>query len=85
MLCVDKQRRVFEMYRARPYRVVVHLRDYLTAVKLLLFHATRYVLAYHVLHAERVESSIGQNGETAKRCQDDAVLPSIYPVHVLVS
>ena len=73
------------MYRAGPYRVVVNLRDYLTAVKLLFFHATRYMLAYHVLHTERVESLIGRNGETAKRGQDEAVLPSIYPVHVSAS
>ena len=73
------------MYRAGPYRVVVHLRDYLTAVKLLFFHATRYMLAYHVLHAEHVESLIGRNGETVKCGQDDAVLPSIYPVHVSAS
>ena len=73
------------MYRAGPYRVVVHLQDYLTAVKLLFFHATRYMLAYHVLHTERVECSIGLNGETAKRGQDDTVLPSIYPVHMSVS
>ena len=73
------------MYRAGPYRVVVHLQDYLTAVKLLFFNATRYMLAYHVLHAEHVKSSIGRNGETAKHGQDDSVLPSIYPVHVSVS
>ena len=73
------------MYRAGPYRLVVHQQDYLTAVKLLFFHATGYMLAYHVLHAERVESSIGKNGETVRRGQDDAVLPSIYPVHVSAS
>ena len=32
MLCVDKQQRVFEIYRAEPYRVVVHLPDYLKVV-----------------------------------------------------
>ena len=35
--------------------------------KVVFFHATRYILVYHVLHAERVESSIGRNGEKAKR------------------
>ena len=45
--------------------------------KVVFFHATRYMLAYHVLHAERVESLIGQNGEKAKRGRDDAVLPSV--------
>ena len=45
--------------------------------KVVFFHATRYMLAYHVLHTERVESSIGQNGEKAKRGRDDAVLPSV--------
>ena len=49
------------------------------------FHATRYMLAYHVLHAECVENSIGRNGETMKHSRDDAVLPSIYHVHVLAS
>ena len=39
---------------------------YLTAVKSYFFHATRYMLVYHVLHVERVESSIRQNGEKAK-------------------
>ena len=77
MLCVDKQRRVFETFCAEPYGgVVVHLRD-LTAVKSYFFHATRYMLVYHVLHAERVESSIGRNGEKAKCGRDDAVLPSV--------
>ena len=42
--------------------------------KVVFFHATRYMLAYHVLHAERVESSIG---EKAKRGRDDAVLLSV--------
>ena len=60
MLCVDKQRRVYETFRAEPYGVVVHLRDIL---QLYFFHATRYMVVYHVLHAERVESSIGLNGE----------------------
>ena len=32
---------------------------------------------YHVLHAERVEGSIGRNGEKAKCSRDDAVLPSV--------
>ena len=58
MLCVDKQRRVFETFRAEPYGVVVHLRDILQ-LSSCIFHATRAMLAYHVLHAERVESSIG--------------------------
>ena len=65
MLCVDKQRRrrVFETFHAEPYGgVVLHIQDILQ-------------LAYHVLHAERVESSIG---EMAKRGRDDAVLPSVY-------
>ena len=71
---VDKQQRVFEMFRAEPYGgVVVHLQDILQ----LFFHATRYMLAYHVLHAKRVESSIGRNGEKAKHGRDDAVLPSV--------
>ena len=47
--------------------------------KVVLFHATRYKLPYHVLHAKRVESSIGRNGEMAKRGRDDAVLPSVFP------
>ena len=45
--------------------------------KVAFFHATRYMLVYHVLHAERVESSIGRNGEKAKCSRDDAVLPSV--------
>ena len=45
--------------------------------KVVFLHATRYMLAYHVLHAERVESLIGRNGEKAKRDQDDVVLPSV--------
>ena len=63
------------MYRAGPYRVVVHLQDYLTAVKLLFFHATRYMLAYHVLHAEHVKSSIGRNGETASTVKTTLCCP----------
>ena len=53
--------------------------------KVVFFHATRYMLAYHVLQAERMESSIGRNGEVAKRDRDDAMLPSVYPVHVSAS
>ena len=79
MLCVEKQRRVFEMYRAKPYRVVVHL----LILKLLFF--IYGICLRIVLHAECVESSIGRNGEMAKRGQDDTVLPSVYPVHMSVS
>ena len=77
MLCVDKQRRVFETFRAEPYGGVVI--SY--SCEVVFFHGTRY----HVLHAKRVESLIGRNGEKAKRGRDDAVLPSVYPVHVSAS
>ena len=33
----------------------------------VVIHATRYMLAYHVPHAEHVESSIGRNGEVQSR------------------
>ena len=41
-------------------------------------HATRYMLAYHMPHAEHVESSIGR---MAKHSRDKAMLPSAYSVH----
>ena len=72
------------MFRAERYGgVVVHLRDILR--KVVFFHATRHMLAYHVFHAECVESLIGRDGEMVKRGQDDAVLPSVYPVQVSAS
>ena len=86
MLCVDKQRRVFETFRAERYMeefLCIYRISY--SCKVVFFHATRYMLAYHVLHAERVKNSIRRNGEKAKRGRDDAVLPSVYPVHVLAS
>ena len=39
---------------------------------------TRYTYAHHVLPAEHVESS---KWRSSKRCRDEAVLVSAYPVH----
>ena len=33
----------------------------------VVIHATRYTIAYHVPHTEHVESSIGRNGEVRSR------------------
>ena len=33
----------------------------------VVIHATRYMLAYHVPHTEHMESSIGRNGEAQSR------------------
>ena len=73
--CIDEQRKVFETFCAERYGVVLaHLRDTLQ----LFIHATRYTLAYHVLHTKHMESLIGQMAQCG---QDDTVLPSTYPVH----
>ena len=45
---------------------------------LLCYIKTRYTHAHHVPHTEHMERSKWQSG---KRCQDDAVLFSTYPVH----
>ena len=43
---------------------------------------TRYTHAHRVPHAEHMESS---KQRSSKRCQDDGVLSSAYPVHGSVS
>ena len=44
--------------------VFVHL-SY--SCKVVFIHVTRYTLAYHVLHAKHMESSIQRNGEAQLR------------------
>ena len=60
MLCINEHWKVFEMFCAKRYGVVlVHLHDILQLYNCII-HATRYKLAYHVPHAKHVESSIGR-------------------------
>ena len=76
MLCIDKQRRVFDTFVPSHTEELLCIYGISYSCKAVFFHATRYMLAYHVLHAKRVESSIGRNGEKVKRGREDAVLPS---------
>ena len=82
MVCVNKQwRRIVPS----PTEELLCIYGISYSFKVVFFYATRYMLAYHVLHTERVESLSGRNGEMAKRGRDDAVLLSVYPIHVSTS
>ena len=70
MLCVDKQRRVFEIFRAEPYEgVVVHLRDIsysCEVVFFLLLGICLHIMCF-TLSVWEVRSDEMANGEVQSR------------------